>query len=143
MNEGIKKQIFINLPVSDLEKSKEFYTHLGFTNYPLFTGENQVCMAWSDDIMVMLQSKVFFNLGSSKTLLETKNHLSATFTLPVESLEKVNEMIEKGLIFGGKESIATIDEGYMIVRTLEDLDGHIWSIIYLDTEKYNKVKQNK
>ncbi len=132
------KQIFINLPVSDLDKSKDFYVQLGFTNYPLFTGENQVCMVWSDDILVMLQSKAFFNLGNAKSIADIKNQLSASFTLPLQSQEHVNEMMEKALWAGGKESIAMIDEGFMIVRTLEDLDGHIWSIIYLDMEKYKK-----
>lgn len=140
MNEGIKKHIFINLPVSDIERSKYFYTRLGFTNYPLFTGVNQTCMAWSDDILVMLQTKKFFNLGNRKTIGETKNQLSATFTLPVESLEKVNEIIEKGLLAGGIEPIAMIDEGFMQIRTLEDLDGHIWSIVHLDTDKFKHQK---
>lgn len=133
------KQVFINLPVSDLDKSKHFYTKLGFTNFPLFTGENQVCMAWSEDILVMLQSQIFFNLGSSKTIAETKNQLSATFTLPVESLEKVNEMMEKGLLAGGYEPIPMIEESYMHVRTLEDLDGHLWSFIHLDLGKFKSI----
>lgn len=130
------KQIFINLPVSDLNKSKDFYAQLGFTNLPLFTDENQVCMAWCDNILVMLQTKAFFNLGNRKTIAETKNQLSATLIAPVESLGKVNEIIENGLQAGGKEPIAMIDEGFMIVRTLEDLDVHIWSIIHLDMDQF-------
>lgn len=137
------KQVFINLPVADLEKSKSFYAQLGFTNYPLFTGENQICMAWSELILVMLQSKLFFNLGINKSMADSKNQLSASFTLPVDNLEKVNEIIEIGLWAGGKEPIAMIDEGFMQVRTIEDIDGHIWSIIYFDKEKFKKIKGNR
>jgi predicted lactoylglutathione lyase len=135
------KQIFINLPITDLEKSKNFYAQLGFTNYPLFTSENQICMAWSEQILVMIQAKSFFNLGNSKSLTDTKNQLSATFTLPVGILEKVNEIIEKGLSAGGKEPIEMIDEGFMQVRSIEDLDGHLWSVIYLDMEKFRMIKK--
>jgi predicted lactoylglutathione lyase len=135
------KQIFINLPVADLEKSKAFYAELGFTNYPLFTGENQVCMAWSDTILVMLQSKSFFNAGSEKQITNPAKEISATFTLPVESLEKVNEIISKGLKAGGREAIAMIDEGFMQVRTLEDIDGHTWAFMYLDMDKFKQLKQ--
>jgi uncharacterized protein len=134
------KQIFINLPVTDLEKSKNFYAQLGFTNNLQFTGKDQICMVWSDQILVMLQSKEFFNSGNSKSIADPKNQLSASFTLPVESVEMVNETVSKGLMAGGKEPIDMIDEGFMLVRSLEDLDGHIWSFIYLDMEKFLERK---
>jgi uncharacterized protein len=135
------KQVFINLPISDLEKSKHFYTQLGFTNYSLFTGDNQVCMSWSEHILVMLQTKEFFNPGSAKSIADTSKQLSATFTLTVERLEKVSEIIESGVKAGGKEPIPMIDEGYMQVRTLEDLDGHLWSFIHLDIDKFKKLRK--
>lgn len=51
------KQIFINLPITDLEKSKSFFEQLGFINYLSFTGDNQIYMTWSEHILVMLQTK--------------------------------------------------------------------------------------
>lgn len=136
------KQIFINLPVTDLEKSKIFYEQLGFKNHALFTGKNQVCMAWSEHILVMLQSKSFFNLGNKKSIADIERQLSATFTLPVESKTMVDKIIKNGLKAGGKEPITPINEDYMIVRAIEDLEGHIWSFIHLDTEKYKNSKNN-
>lgn len=132
------KQIFLNIPVADLEKSKRFYTQLGFTHYPRFTGTNQVCMAWSDQVLVMLQAKGFFNIGNSKSIAETKKQLSATFTLPVESLKMMNRIVENGLLAGGSEPAPLIDEGFMQVRAIEDLDGHIWNFIHLDMEKFTQ-----
>ncbi|HMO63211.1 MAG TPA: glyoxalase/bleomycin resistance/extradiol dioxygenase family protein [Ferruginibacter sp.] len=134
------KQIFINLPVKDLDKSKEFYTALGFQNYPLFTGNHQICMSWSEDILVMLQSKDFFNAGSNKQVANTEKEITASFTLPVESVSKVNAIMSKGLNAGGKERHAMIDEGFMQVRTIEDIDGHSWAFIYLDINKFKQVK---
>ena len=135
------KQIFINLPVDNLEKSKNFYTQLGFTINPLFTFDDQKCMVWGDQVFVMLQNKSFFNLGNKKTLADTKYQLSSSFTLPVESFEKVNEIIENGLKAGGIEHKPMIDEGFMQIRTIEDLDGHNWGIIHLDVDKFKEIKR--
>ena len=130
------KQIFINLPVKDVLASMEFYQQLGFTVNPLFTFDDQKCMVWSESIYVMLQSKFFFNSGKKKELLDTKKYLSSSFTLPVESLEKVNEIVENGLKLGGKEPTPMINEGFMQVRTIEDFDGHTWGILHLDVEAF-------
>jgi len=134
------KQIFINLPVKNLEQSMRFYTQLGFTNDALFTDENQKCMIWSEQIYVMLQSKDFFGSWIQNPLSDTKNNTAATYTLPVESLDKVNEIIENGLKAGGTEPNPLLDEGFMQVRAIEDLDGHIWNIIYLDINKFKELK---
>ena len=133
------KQIFINLPVKDVEASMTFYKQLGFGVNPLFTFDDQKCMVWNELIYVMLQTHDMFNSGNIKKLADPKENVIATFTLPVESLEKVNEIIENGINAGGKETTPMIDEGFMQVRNIEDLDGHHWAIIYLDLEKFRQI----
>jgi len=132
------KQIFINLPVENLERSLNFYLQLGFSIYPLFTFEDQKCMAWGEQILVMLHSKEFSGSDDKKQIADTKHFLTPSFSLPVESLEKVHEIIESGLKAGGKEPNPMIDAGYMQVRTIEDLDGYSWGIIYLDLKKFQE-----
>jgi uncharacterized protein len=134
------KQIFINLPVKNPEASMGFYAQLGFTNYPLFTDENQTCMVWGEEIYVMLQSLAIFISYNKKPIPDIKDNIAASFTLPVESLDKVNEMIENGLKAGGRETGPMLDEGFMQVRGIEDLDGHTWSLIYLDLDKFKELK---
>lgn len=136
------KKIFINLPVEDLNKSMKFYNQLGFTHNTLFSGENQKSMVWSEHIYVMLQSKEFFNSHGKKKFVDAKNNITSSFTLPVDSLDMLNEIIENGLISGGNEPIPMLDEGFMQVRTIEDLDGHTWGIIYLDEIKYEEFRDN-
>lgn len=133
------KQIFINLPVKNVEASMDFYTQIGFTVNPLFTFDDQKCMVWSDQIFVMLQTYEMFRSGNKKNLPDTQQNIIATFTLPVENLKKVNEIVENGLKAGGAEPTPLLDEGFMQVRTIEDLDGHIWSIIYLDIDKFKEM----
>ncbi len=132
------KQIFINLPVKDVEASMEFYKQLGFAVNPLFTFDDQKCMVWGDQIYVMLQTLVMFKSGNVKNIPDPKENVLATYTLPVESLDKVNEIITNGLNAGGTESTPLIDEGFMQIRNLEDLDGHNWGIIYLDIDKFKQ-----
>ena len=133
------KQIFINLPVKNVEASMKFYTQLGFTVNPLFTFDDQKCMVWSDQIYVMLQTLKMFKSGNKKNVADPKENTIATFTLPVESLDRLNEIIENGLKAGGTEPTQTIDEGFMQVRNIEDLDGHNWGIIFLDIDKFKKM----
>ena len=133
------KQIFINLPVKDVLASMEFYQQLGFTVNPLFTFDDQKCMVWSDQIFVMLQTLEMFKSGNKKEIADPRKNRIATFTLPVDSLDIMNELMEKGLKAGGTESIPMIDEGFMQVRNIEDLDGHNWGIIYLDIDKFKQM----
>lgn len=134
------KQIFINLPVNDLEKSRQFYVALGFTINPLFTDEDQKCLVWSDAIYVMLQSKSFFTSYLNKPLADTKSFLTPSHTLPVESMQQVNEMMENGLQAGGLEPVPVLSESFMYLRSIEDLDGHLWGIMFLDVEKFKSMR---
>ncbi|MES2796798.1 MAG: glyoxalase/bleomycin resistance/extradiol dioxygenase family protein [Bacteroidota bacterium] len=130
------KQIFINLPVENVEKSMNFYIQLGFSMKPLFTDDQQKCMVWSEQIYVMLIAQEKFKSYSRKPISGKKNNIDAYFTLPVESLARVNEIVENGLKAGGTEPMPMIDEGFMQIRKIEDFDGHTWDIIYLDLSKF-------
>lgn len=132
------KQLFINLPVENVEKSMEFYTQLGFTNKALFSDDQQKCMVWSDHIYVMLIAAEKFKSYSKKPLSGKKNGIDAYFTLPLESLERVNEVVENGLKAGGTEPFPMLDEGFMQIRKIEDYDGHTWDFIYLNLSKFRK-----
>ncbi|MEZ4809460.1 MAG: glyoxalase/bleomycin resistance/extradiol dioxygenase family protein [Allomuricauda sp.] len=134
------KQLFINLPVKNLEPSMHFYTQLGFTNYPLFTDDSQKCVVWGEQIYVMLQSHEMFLSNTEKTVPDTQHYVTAKFTLPLESLDMLNKIMEKGLQAGGIEPLPMQDEGFIQIRSLEDLDGHRWDIIYLDIEKFKELK---
>jgi hypothetical protein len=133
------KQIFINLPVKDVNASMSFYSQLGFTLNPLFTFDDQKCMVWSDQIYLMLQTYEMFKSGNKKDLPDTKKNAIATFTIPVESLDRVNEIVENGLRAGGTETMAMRDEGFMQVRNIEDPDGHHWGFICLDIDKFKQM----
>lgn len=133
------KQLFINLPVKDVGASKAFYTQLGFTVNPLFTFDDQACMVWGDQIYVMLQAHAMFSSGNPKPLADPAKNTITTFTLPVDSIEQVHDIVGNGLKAGGTEHTPMLDEGFMQLRNIDDLDGHTWGIMYLDLNKFKQM----
>ena len=133
------KQLFINLPVKDPTASRAFYEGWGFTVNPLFSFDNQQCMVWNDQVYLMLQNAELSRKGSVKKIADSREYRIASFTLPVDSPEQLQEMAEQALQAGGKETANPIDENFMQVRTIEDPDGHTWGILYLDLEKFKAM----
>ena len=129
------KQVFINLAVKDVEKSTDFYTQLGFTINPQFSDDHAKCMVWSNAILVMIMTHEKFKTFTKKPIADTKNSIAGLFALSVESLDKVNEVIDNGLKAGGTEPMPMTDYGFMQLRKIEDFDGHTWEIFFMDTTK--------
>lgn len=129
------KQIFINLPVKDIEKSMDFYTALGFENNPQFSDDTGKCMVWSDSIFVMLLSYEKFSSFTRKPIADTKTNIAGLFALSVESVEEMDKIMKSGLQAGGSEPEELRDYGFMQQRTLEDFDGHTWEVFFMDMSK--------
>lgn len=130
------KQIFINLAVTDVAKSMEFYTALGFSNNPQFSDDSGKCMVWADNIFLMILSHEKFASFATKPIADTKNTLAGLYSLSMNSLEEVNSFMDRGLKAGGKEPHEMRDYGFMQQRTLEDFDGHTWEVFYMDISKF-------
>lgn len=130
------RQLFINLAVTDLQKSMNFYTALGFTNNPQFSDEAGKCMVWSETIYVMLLTHEKFSNFATKPIADTKNAVAGLFSLSVESVDEVNTLMTNGLNAGGIEPSEMRDYGFMVQRTIEDFDGHTWEIFYMDMTKF-------
>ena len=132
----MKAQIFINLPVNNVDKSFEFYAQMGFINDSKFSDESAKCMVLSDDIFLMILSHDRFKTFVTKPISDISKTIPALYSLSLESLEKVNEMANNALEAGGKEPVEAKDYGFMQQRTIEDLDGHTWELFYMDESKF-------
>ncbi len=130
------KQIFINLAVKDVQKSMDFYTALGFSNNPQFSDDSGKCMVWSETIFLMIMTHEKFASFATKPIADTKSSLAGIFSLSVDSVEEVNEILANGLKSGGIEPNETRDYGFMVQRTIEDFDGHTWEVFYMDITKF-------
>ena len=131
-------QIFVNLPVENLSITVEFFKKLGFSFNPQFTDENATCMIISDNIFVMLLVEKFFKTFTNKEICDTTKDTEMIIALSAESRQKVDEMIRSVVEAGGKEYREPQDHGWMYGRSFEDINGHLWEIIYMDEEALRK-----
>jgi predicted lactoylglutathione lyase len=132
------KKIFVNLPVKDLNKTVEFFTKLGFEFNPQFTDENATCMIVNKDIFIMLLVEKFFKTFTKKEICDTTKDTEVIIALSTESREKVDQMINDVIEAGGKESRKPQDHGWMYGRSFQDINGHLWEIIYMDEKALKK-----
>jgi predicted lactoylglutathione lyase len=125
-------QIFVNLPVKDLSRTVEFFKKLGFAFNPQFTNENATCMIINNNIFVMLLVEKFFKTFTKKEICDTTKDTEVIIALSTESRERVDEMMQNVFEAGGKESREPQDYGWMYGRSFQDINGHLWEIIYMD-----------
>jgi len=125
-------QIFVNLPVKDLSRTVEFFKKLGFAFNAQFTDENATCMIINDNIFVMLLVEKFFKSFTKKEICDTTKDTEVIIALSTDSREKVDEMMQNVFEAGGKESREPQDHGWMYGRSFQDINGHLWEIIYMD-----------
>ena len=125
-------KIFVNLPVKDLNRAIEFFTKIGFKFNPQFTDKNATCMIISEDIFVMLLVEDFFKTFTKKEICNTLKNIEAIIALSAETREKVDEMISKAIEAGAPEPRKPQDHGWMYDRAFEDIDGHLWEIIFMN-----------
>lgn len=126
-------RIFINLPVKDLEKSKEFFSKLGYSFNQQFTDEKAACMVISETIYAMLLTEPFFKgFIQNKEISDSAKTKEVLLALSVDSKQQVDDIAEKAIAAGGKQFRNPEDHGFMFARSFEDLDGHVWEVVWMD-----------
>jgi uncharacterized protein len=131
-------QIFVNLPVQSLKDSIAFFTQLGFQFNPQFTDETATCMIVSDTIFVMLLTHEKFQTFTPKPICDATKSTEVLVCLSVESRAAVDESIRKAVVAGGSTYNEPQDHGFMYAHGFQDLDGHIWEVIYMDPSAVNQ-----
>ena len=125
---------FINLPVKDLAKAREFFGSVGFSFDEEFTDENATRMIVSDDTSVMLLVEPLFQIFIvPHEIADTSKSREVIVGLSAESRDEVDELTEKALAAGADALGDPEDQGFMYMRGFRDLDGHQWSFVYIDT----------
>lgn len=125
-------KIFVNLPTSDLDRSKAFYEALGCEINPLFTDENAACVVWSEDVFFMVLTREYFGTFTDKTVVDAKAAAQVLVALSRDSRDDVDDVLAKGLAAGGSEPREPQDLGFMYSRDLEDPDGNVLEFLYMD-----------
>jgi predicted lactoylglutathione lyase len=133
MSVNVRRKIFVNLPVRDLDKSMAFFSTLGFTFNPRFTDENAACMVVSDEAFVMLLTEPFFKTFTHRQLCNTATDTEGMVAVSCSSKVEVDEMVKCAIAAGGTHAMDKQDHGFMYGWSFYDLDGHHWEVIWMDS----------
>ena len=128
------QMIFVNLPVTDLDKSKAFYEAVGAVNNPAFTDDTAACMVVTEgSIHVMLLTHEKWATFTSKTIPDAHTTAQVLICVSADSRDAVDGQVDKAVKAGGKaDPTPTQDYGFMYGRSFEDPDGHIWEVMWMD-----------
>jgi predicted lactoylglutathione lyase len=126
-------KIFVNLPVRNLDKTKEFFSKLGYTFNAQFTDDKAASLVISEDIYAMLITEAFFKTFiPNREISDTSKVKEVLIALSTDTKQQVDEMVDKAIAAGGKQFRNPEDHGFMYARSFEDLDGHVWEVVWMD-----------
>ena len=126
-------QMFVNLPVTDLDRAKSFYEALGFRINPLFTDHNAACVVVEEDHnYFMILTREYFQTFSELPNGDPAVNPSVATAIVVESRDAVDKAVTDGLAAGGKEARPASDYGFMYQRQLSDPDGNLIEFGWMD-----------
>jgi predicted lactoylglutathione lyase len=132
----VSRMIFVNLPVTDLERSKAFYEAIGFRNEPKFSNDAAAMMVLSDTIAVMLLTHPFYATFTRKPVADANNSSQVLLCISCESPAEVDRITDSAASAGGKADVGPKQDmgGLMYGRSFEDPDGHQWEPMWMDPE---------
>ena len=129
----MSRQMFVNLPIKNMERTQAFFTSLGFGFNPQFTNEQGACMVVSEDNnYVMLLVEPFFQGFTNKPITDATQGTEVLICLSCESREEVDDLVKKALAAGGTAPMPPQDHGFMYGHGFTDLDGHMWELMHMD-----------
>jgi len=126
------QMIFVNLPVKSIDASVAFFEALGFSFNPRFTDETATCMVISDTIFAMLLTHEKFASFAPKPIADTSKAIEVLTCLSRESRADVDAMIKAAVAAGGTTYKEPMDYGFMYGHGFQDLDGHVWELMWMD-----------
>ena len=127
------KMIFVNLPVRDLAASTAFYVALGGTVNPQFSGETSTSLMFSDTIFVMLLTHAHYGEFTKRPIADAHASSPLLLALSADSRDEVDALVDRAVVAGGTaDPNPAQDLGFMYNRHVEDLDGYVWEILWMD-----------
>lgn len=126
------REIFVNLPVRDLNKSQTFFKALGLNFNPQFTNEKGACLEIAPNIYAMLLVEPFFQGFTKLPISDARKTTEVLIALSCDSRDEVNELVAKAVAAGATTPNAPQDHGFMFQHGFADLDGHQWEVFWMD-----------
>ncbi|QDU40468.1 Glyoxalase-like domain protein [Maioricimonas rarisocia] len=128
----MSRKIFVNLPVQDLQKSIAFFEELGFSVNPQFTDETAACIVISEEIYAMLLTHPRFSDFTPHPISDATTQTEVLIAVSCENREEVDDLTARACKAEGAAVGDPTDYGFMYSRSIHDLDGHIWELVWMD-----------
>lgn len=128
------RQIFVNLPVKDVARTRAFFTALGFEFNPQFSNDQALCMLIGEGSFAMLLAEPFFQGFTRKPITDASKSTEVLVALSCESVAEVDALVAKALAAGGRVPVERKDHGFMVQHGFEDPDGHQWEVFWMDPD---------
>lgn len=132
---AMKTQIYVNLPVKDLKRANTFFESLGFALEPKFSNDDASCVILGENIFAMLLTESFFQTFTNKPISDARKSTEVLVCLSCDSRAKVDQLVTKAVAGGGRAPREAQDQEFMYGHGFEDLDGHIWELIFMKPGK--------
>jgi predicted lactoylglutathione lyase len=126
------RQIFVNLPIQDMARSRAFFEALGLTFNARFTNEQGACLEIGENFYAMLLVEPFFQGFTTKPICNAHQATEVLLALSVDSRAAVEEVVRKAVAAGATTPNAPQDHGFMFQHGFADLDGHQWEVFWMD-----------
>lgn len=138
------KCIFVNLPVSDLSRSVDFFSELGFAFDDKFAGDHGACMIIGENMFAMLLVEEYFKrFIPRKKIADSEESAEVVVALSVDCRDEVDCTLDKAVAAGGSECRDATDAGWMYGRAFQDPDGHVWEIFSVDRSRMEQAMNGK
>lgn len=137
----MSRQLWVNLPVSNVSASRAFAETLGLTINETFTSEAACCVTIGENSSLMLLSQEFFSSFTPLAISDATQSTEVIIALSAESREEVDDLYARALAAGGTSFRPVQDHGFMYCHAFKDLDGHIWEIAWMDMEQFMAQKK--
>ncbi|MFC7345784.1 VOC family protein [Chryseobacterium zhengzhouense] len=124
-------QIYVNLPVKDVEKTREFWTKIGFSINEQITDEKAVCVMMNDNIQIMFLQEEYFQTFSERPVPKGDT-TQVLVAIGLDSREEVDQVVNAAVANGAYQHEEAQDHGWMYQNSFWDINGHGWNVIFAD-----------
>lgn len=126
------RQIFVNLPIRDMQRTQAFFKALGLSFDPRFTNDQGACLQIAPNIYAMLLVEPFFQGFTKLPVADARKCTEVLIALSCDSRAEVDARVAQAVAAGGTTPNAPVDHSFMYQHGFADLDGHQWEVFWMD-----------
>ena len=136
----MSSKIFVNLPVSDLQRSRDFFGKLGFAFNPQFSDDTAACLVLGEQQYAMLLTHAKFAMFTTLPIADARRESAHLIAISLASRADVDCVADAALAHGGSAFRAIEDLGFMYTRAIADPDGHVWELFHIDMAAFQQMQ---